>query len=125
MSDMENPMPGDTRVSVSLAQLRAELTSLELRLVDRLNGALLNKADRVIVEQHSQRLSDFGARLQNLENTVVKRDGPIVQKVEAIDQDITSLKTVAGYKKWLWAQTIALTGIALAVVGLLAQNGGL
>lgn len=121
---MENPTPGDTRVSVSLAQLRAELTSLELRLVDRLNGALLNKADRVIVEQHSQRLSDYSARLQNLENTAVKVDGPVVAKVNSIDQDITSLKTVAGYKKWLWAQTIALSGIALAVVTLIAQNGG-
>ena len=117
-------MPADTRVSVSLAQLRAELTSLELRLVDRLNGALLNKADRVIVEQHSQRLSDFGARLQNLENTTVKRDGPIVAKVETIDQDITSLKTVAGYKKWLWAQTVALAGIALAILGIWIQSGG-
>lgn len=124
MSEMENPMPGDTRVSVSLAQLRAELTSLELRLVDRLNGALLNKADRAIVEQHSSRIADIGARVQNLEANTVKRDGPVIQKVEAIDQDITSLKTVAGYKKWLWAQTVALGGIAIAVIGMLAQNGG-
>jgi len=120
-----DPEPGEQRVTVSLSTLRAELSGLELRLVDRLNGALLNKADRVIVEQHSQRLSDYGARLTTLENTVVKRDGPVVQKVDAIDQDITSLKTVAGYKKWLWAQTVALLGIALAVLGLLVQSRGI
>ena len=117
-------MPGDTRVSVSLAQLRAELTGLELRIVDRLNGALSNKADRAIVEQHSQRLSDMGARLGNLEAVAVKVDSPLAQKVEDIDADVASLKTVAGYKKWLWAQTVALGGIAIAVIGLLMQNGG-
>lgn len=115
MPDDGAPAP-DGRITVSLSTLRAELTSLELRLVDRLNGALQNKADRAIVEQHSSRIADIGVRLQALENTTVKRDGPIVQKVEAIDSDITSLKTVAGYKKWLWAQTVALIAIAVPVL---------
>jgi hypothetical protein len=48
----------------------------------------------------------------------------LAQKVEDLDQDVQALKVVAGYRKWLWAQTIALSGIALAVAGLLAQNGG-
>ena len=124
MSDMDVNLPPDTRLSVSLSQLRAELTSLELRLVDRLNGALANKADRAIQEQLAQRVSDYGSRITILENNVLTKDGPIATKVDAIDQEVTALKTVAGYKKWLWAQTIALAGIAIAIVALLAQQGG-
>lgn len=124
MNDMENPMPADTRVSVSLAQLRAELTGLELRLVDRLNGALQNKADRAIVEQLSTRVSDHQARVQQLEATTVRREGPIVHEIEDHAVQLTNLQAVAGYKKWLWAQTIALASIAIALVAFIADNGG-
>ena len=106
----------NTRVTVSLSTLRAELSSLELRLVDRLNGALQNKADRAIVEQHTLRLSDNSNRIQALEQTTVKRDGPIVNRVENIETELTSLKELSKYKKYLWMQTIALAAIALPLV---------
>lgn len=113
-----------TRVSVSLSTLRAELGALELRLVDRLNGALQNKADRAIVEQHTQRLSDMSSRILAIENTVVKRDGPVVQKIEAIEGELASLREVGKYKRWLWAQTAVLGGIAVALTGIAVQVWG-
>lgn len=114
---MSEPMPNDNaRVNVSLSQLRAELTSLELRLVDRLNGALQNKADRAIQDQLAARVSDMSSRLTLVEQNMVVKDGPRMQKLDDIDQDITALKTVAGYKKWLWAQTVALAAIAIPVI---------
>lgn len=39
--------------------LRAELGQLELRLVDRLAGALESKADSKVVEQHDARISSL------------------------------------------------------------------
>lgn len=39
--------------------LRAELGALELRLVDRLAGALESKADAKVVEQHDARISSL------------------------------------------------------------------
>lgn len=121
MAEPDN-QPNDQRVTVSLSTLRAELTSLELRLVDRLNGALQNKADRVIVEQHSQRLSDISARLQQVESTSLKSDGPIVRMVNENTDAIKALQAVAGYKKWLWAQSIALAAIAIPVIVIAATS---
>lgn len=116
-------MEPDTRVSVSLAQLRSELVAMELRIVDRLNGALANKADRAIQEQLAQRVADQQARLQQLEATTVKREGPIVKEIEDHGRQLTNLQAVAGYKKWLWAQTVALAGIALAIIGINWSQG--
>lgn len=118
--------PPDTRVSVSLAQLRAELTAMELRIVDRLNGALANKADRAIQEQLSQRVSDYGSRITTIENTMLKNDGPLVLMVASHEKQLVSLQSVAGYKKWLWAQTVALVAIAvpLIAVGIDLLRGG-
>lgn len=95
---------------------------MELRLVDRLNGALANKADRAIQEQLAQRVSDYGSRLTIIENTMVKKDGPIVSRVEAHENELVSLRSLAGYKKWLWAQTIALIAIAAPLI-LILVNG--
>lgn len=136
-----DPTAENVRVSVSLSQLRAELTSLELRLVDRLNGALANKADRAIVEQHTQRIVDIGIRLQSLEVAAIKRDGPIAQKIGKMENDLTalqqravtqdsplieeieelrqaniSLAEVGKYKRWLWAQTVALAGVSVGII---------
>lgn len=114
--------PVDPRVSVSLSTLRAELVSMELRLVDRLNGALANKADRAILEQVAARQSDGLARLVVLEQKAVLKDGPIVQKIEALDTEMTSLREIGKYKKWLWAQTAALVGIAIPMVALFIDH---
>lgn len=133
--------PPEQRVTISLATLRAELTSLELRLVDRLNDALANKADRAIVEQHSTRLSELGARVQGLEGYAVKRDGPVIQQIAKMESDLLtlqqravtqdsplvdeieelrqaniSLAEVGKYKRWIWAQTVALVGISIGVL---------
>lgn len=111
------------RVSVSLAQLRAELTSMELRLVDRLNGALANKADRQIQEQLSARMSDYGSRLTLLENSALKADGPVAQQVAANSKQLNSLAVVSTYRRWLWAQTVALAAIAVAILGVWISTG--
>lgn len=122
MSD-EMTTPNDPRVSVSLSTLRAELTGLELRLVDRLNGALANKADRAILEQVMARQSDGLSRLAILETKAVLRDGPIVHEIEDHGRQLTNLQAVAGYKKWLWAQTVALVAIAIPLIVVIANGG--
>lgn len=119
------PIEGDgevTRVSVSLSTLRAELTGLELRIVDRLNGALANKADRAILDQVVARQADGLARVQRLEETTIKRESPFTQRVEGIEAEITKLGAVGNYKRWLWAQTIALIGIAIPLAGILIDH---
>lgn len=106
----------NTRVSVSLSTLRAELGSLELRLVDRLNGALQNKADRAVLDQVVARQSDGLSRLSLLEASAVRREGPIINRLETVEEEMTGLKEVGKYKRWLWAQTIALVAIAVPVL---------
>jgi GTPase involved in cell partitioning and DNA repair len=107
---------GEQRISISLAQLQAELGKLELRLVDRLNGALANKADRVVQEQHSERINELAGRLQIMEKSVVYREGPVAQMVEANHKRLNDLSSVAKYKRWLWVQTAALAGIAVPAI---------
>lgn len=118
---MADDSPSGERITVSLSTLRAELSGLELRLVDRLNGALEHKADRAVQEQLVHNLADVQARLSTLENTSVKREGPVVQKVDAHEKEIQGLRAVSGYKKWLWAQTIALGGVVVALVAVSVQ----
>lgn len=55
MSSDEGNGNGD-RVSVARATLRAELSDLELRLVDRINVALEKTADRAMVEALDKRV---------------------------------------------------------------------
>ena len=113
---------GDQRISISLAQLQAELGKLELRLVDRLNGALANKADKIVQEQHSERLADLGGRVSILEKSVVYREGPIVQMVESSAKRLDDLSSVSRYKRWLWAQTAVLAGIAVPAILFLVDH---
>jgi hypothetical protein len=120
---MAEETPPETRVSISLSTLRAELTSLELRLVDRLNGALANKADRNVLDQISARQSDGLSRLAILEQKAVLSDGPLVQQVADHAQQLQNLQAVGGYKKWLWAQTVALIAIAIPLVLFILQDG--
>lgn len=118
----ERDTPTDTRVTVSLSTLRAELVSMELRLVDRLNGALANKADRAILDQVVTRQSDAIARLVILEQKAVVQDSPLVQKMIDLDSEMNNLREMGKYKKWLWAQTIALAAIAVPIVGFALQH---
>jgi glutathione S-transferase len=112
------------RVSISLAQLRAELGALELRLVDRLNEAIAHKADLGIVTAVEQLVYANVNRLIQLESTVVRHQ-EIDEEVADIKKQLGQLQSVAGYKKWLWAQTIALAAIAVAVFTALADHVGL
>jgi len=112
----------DTRVSVSLSQLRAELTAMELRLVDRLNGALAQKADRIIQEQISERVNKNDARLTILEQRAVTQDSPILGEIEELRQANLALSEVGKYKRWLWAQTFALAGISIGIIAFLVDH---
>lgn len=104
MTEMEPA--GEMRVSVSLAQLRAELTGLELRLVDRLNGALESKADKETL------------------NLLQQQCVSTVDRISHMEQEMVSLHEIAKYKKWLWAQTVALAAIAVPVIGYVANQLG-
>lgn len=128
MGEMEPGMDHEQRVSVSLSTLRAELTGLELRLVDRLNKQLENKADRAPMELLQKEVSHSATRLLQVEQTMVRREGPFEQRIRDLENVVDALSVVAGYRKWLWAQTIALLAIAVPVVffildHLLAQGG--
>lgn len=122
MSDDNLTGGGEQRVTISLSTLRAELGALELRLVDRLNGALANKADRAILEQVVARQADGLSRLAIIEREAIKKDGPIVQKVEQLDLEFNSLREVSKYKRWLWVQTAALIAIAVPIVGIVIDH---
>lgn len=108
--------PADSRISVSLSTLRAELGQLELRLVDRLNAALSNKADRSVQDQHSLQLADVTTRLTGLEQSTIKRDGPVVQEVALHAQKLDRLESISGYRKWLLAQGVALIAVGIPVL---------
>jgi hypothetical protein len=109
--------PVDQRITVSLSTLQAELGKLELRLVDRLNGALESKGEKVVQEQHTRELQDLSTRLLSLEGTALTRDGALAQQVTINTRELDGLRSVTGYKRWLWAQTLALAAIALGVIG--------
>lgn len=110
-------------MTVSLSTLRAELTGLELRIVDRLNGALAQKADRDGFDALLSNVVKNEARLTVLEQRAVVIDSPLTQKISDLDDEMTTLREIGKYKKWMWAQTIALAGIALAVIGVVIQQG--
>lgn len=58
-----------------LSMLRAELTALELRIVDRLSASLAAKADAVHVEQLEQRVNSLElsrASRETLPNTLLE-----------------------------------------------------
>lgn len=114
--------PPEQRVSISLSTLRAELTSLELRLVDRLNGALAQKADRVAVESMVTAVAKNDARLTVLEQQVVKKDSPLVEEIEELRQASISLAEVGRYKRWLWAQTAALGAIGIGIAAFILDH---
>lgn len=101
------------RITVSLSTLRAELSGLELRLVDRMNAAMASKADIQVADQLAVRAADLTGRVTVIEQAMVRKDGPLMQKLEYHDQEISNLQAVSGYKRWLWAQTIALIAIAV------------
>ena len=111
---------GDERISVSRSTLRAELGELELRLVDRLNGALESKADKVVQEQHTRELADISSRILTLEGAAVKKDGAELTAVRALAEAnrkrLDEVSSVGRYKRWLWAQTAVLAGIAIPAV---------
>ena len=111
-------------MTVSLSTLRAELTGLELRLVDRLNSALAGKADAGALTELTALSTANSARISILEQNAVVKDSPAIARLDAIEDDMRGLKAVAGYKKWLWAQTIALAGIAIAIIALIAAQQG-
>lgn len=115
--------PNDAqRISISLATLQAELGKLELRLVDRLNASLEGKAERVVQEQHTRELADVSSRISRLEQNAITRDDAVAKQVEQNAADIRDLKVVAGYKKWLWVQTVALIAIAVPLLGFLIDH---
>jgi hypothetical protein len=105
------------RLSISLAQLRAELTALELRIVDRMNTAVARKADESAFTPIAALATANTVRLTALE--AVRID---VTRIEAVEKDVSDLQSIAGYKKWLWAQTVALVAIAVAIFGLAAER---
>ncbi len=75
--------PGD-RINVSREALRAELSQLELRIVDRLTTALEKKADHVALEA-------LEGRVQALELTRASREH-LATDITELYRDVTDLK---------------------------------
>lgn len=86
--------------------LRAELGSLELRLVDRLSDALISKADAKVVEQHD-------ARINALELSRAAREN-MPTDIAEIDKRVDRLERL----RWAIPSTgvlmVILTGILTA-----------
>lgn len=97
---------GEQQIHVSRSALRAELAEMELRLVDRLTGALELKADQAVFDQ-------VMARVAALELSRAER-AHIPAEVENQGKRITALE------KWRWgipslATLIAVAGLLLAL----------
>lgn len=75
--------------------LRAELGALELRLVDRLAGALESKADAKVVEQHD-------ARIASLELSRASRE-EMPKDVAELQTRVVKLESFRGAVKAQWA----------------------
>lgn len=118
---MENTA-GDQRISTSVAVLQAELGKLELRLVDRLNEALAAKADKVVQEHHNRELADLSTRMLKMESSALTDEGIVAAQVKQNTSDLAELRNVAKFKKWLWAQTLALAAIAIAIIAVYFQT---
>lgn len=89
--------PTPDRISVSTATLRAELAQLELRLVDRINLSLAEKANLAHVVEIDLRMG-------------------------RVEDEMTRLQAIGNYRKWLWAQTIALVGLAIPIAVFVIQH---
>lgn len=72
------------RISVSEELLRAIVAEMELRLTNLIRDGLSAKADRSLVEENSRRLGV-------LERDVVRRDGPLMVKVETYEQKVDAM----------------------------------
>lgn len=70
-------------ITVSREFLRAELTALELRLVEKL-------ASKESVEALESRHS---AKIEMLERTTLKQSGPMVDKIHELDKSMDALHT--------------------------------
>jgi hypothetical protein len=107
----------EQRVTISIATLRAELGQLELRLVDRLNIAVQGKADIHQLVDVERLATANAVRLTALESTVVTPD-----RVALMENQVSNLQSIAGYKKWLYTQTAAIIAVAAAIVGLVVHG---
>lgn len=96
----------DDNITLSRETLRAELSQLELRLVDRLQKALAEKADHATVDVLNQ-------RVQALELSRAARES-MPSQVHDIDKRLTRLE------RFRYAiPSVAVIGAVVAVVGLL------
>lgn len=92
--------------------LRAELGALELRLVDRLAGALESKADAKVVEQHD-------ARISSLELSRAAREN-MPSDVSEIDRRVTVLERF----RYAVPSAAVLSLVASIVIGVLYITHG-
>lgn len=81
---MSGESNGNERISLSRETLRAELSQLELRLVDRLTSALSTKADSAIVEQ-------IDKRVDALELSRASRE-KLPEEVATVERRVTKLE---------------------------------
>lgn len=97
------------RITISLDTLRNELAQLELRLIDRLQAALVLKADQSIVGQHDE-------RLKSLELTRAQREG-LPGEVHDLDLRVGVLETDGqrrggerDFRRWLLPAFVSCVG---------------
>lgn len=92
--------------------LRAELGALELRLVDRLAGALESKADAKVVEQHD-------ARIGSLELSRAAREN-MPGDVSELDRRVTVLERF----RYAVPSAAILSLLASIIIGVLYVTHG-
>jgi hypothetical protein len=88
---------GSERISLSRETLRAELSQLELRLVDRLTSALSTKADSAIVEQIDKRVDALElsrAAREHLADDVTETDRRVT-KLERFRYAVPSVAVIS------------------------------
>ena len=98
------------RINVSVATLRAELASLELRIYQRFQEALALKAEIEyvkLIETHVERLEER------------ERQNELALKTVHVSSD-----QVDKYKKWLVATSVSLVSLLIASIALLEHIYG-
>lgn len=101
--------PEGERISLSRETLRAELSQLELRLVDRITTALATKADNAVV-------AALDSRVQALELSRASRehlatDLPDLDKrVSSLEQSRNEASGERDFKRWITPTLVTLLG---------------
>lgn len=115
-------MTESQRITVSEDKLDAKLASLELRLVDRITGALEAKADAAVVKELREKVHALQGTVQavaHLPGEVTK----LVESVASLQESRAAAEGLSSYQRWLVGCVCVGLLSAIATLVWLAAGG--